>query len=287
MAVPPFFRRPAIQVAAKVGGAVVALWLVSPRVLSLYLSNRSGLRISVSTVWLSGRNPVLHGVQVRTEDGSELVRARRIKLSSGSTVATVVDPAFTVLFGDSELKASTWDLDSASIQRAANWAPRVALDGEVSLALKVRGADTPVRTARFDASRLDALRGFAGASGLVRALTQDTLRIEMTALPSELQRAARRIVRERIADDFKRARRSAAGAVDDARAAARSVERALEGLPDLQNYRDMAQQTNSFLDRISQWLGGSKMEDFETQRQAERQQRAPPAGFRILDEGPA
>eukprot|EP00171_Calliarthron_tuberculosum_P011891 IDg11891t1 len=104
MAIPPFFRRPVVQVAAKIGGAVVAVWLVSPSALSGYLSKRSGLRISVSTIWLSGPNPVLHRVRVRTADGSELVRARRVKLSRGTTVATVLDPAFTVEFGDLELK---------------------------------------------------------------------------------------------------------------------------------------------------------------------------------------
>lgn len=277
----PLFRRPAIQAVAKVGGAVVTIWLATPPVLSWYLSRRSGLRVRVSNVWISGRNPVLRGVRVRNKDGSELVRARRVVLGGDRVVATVSDPVITVLFGDSQLQTSSWDLD---LDRTAEWAPRIALQGEVALALQIRGEETPLRTARFDSGNLEALRGFVGANTLVRRLTQDALRSDMATLPRELRRAAYRIVRERVAEDVEKVRRSTAGTVDDIRSAARTFDRALEGLPDLENYREYARQTDSFLGRISEWLGGVRNQA-ESGTEAQLQERQ--SGYRVLDEGPA
>ncbi len=272
-------------------GAAAGVWYVAlPLSATIYYSRISGMKVRVGRVCVSRFRPCLRQVKVKSpEDDTELVTMEHVVTGgSGGVDATATNAHFNVVFGTRDLKATSWD-----VVQAALWAPRIAFAGDVAVTLRLLGEREPfVRSVKFDAQRVEALRGGAvGSVVFVRALTRDALRADYTRLPKEIRSAARRLIRERIAQDAEKVRKSTVAIIGDLREATREVDAALDGLPDLQHYREYARQTDSFLGKVSSWLGGnidtSESSNRSTELRERAAQRMPVNGYRLLDEGPA
>lgn len=236
---------------------VAGLWAVAPFGLSAYYSATSGLKVRVGRLGVRKWRPVLHDVRVRSPDGVELVTMSSI--SSGGSIpgvqGTATNSHFTVIFSARDLVVNSWD-----VVRAASWAPRIGFEGKVAITLRLKAdpnINTVVDRVTFDARRVEALRGGAVETvGFVRALTRDALRADYAHIPRELRKGARRVLRERFSEDAARVRSTTLSAIGDIREAARRVDTALDGLPDLEQYREYARKTDSLLGGIASWLGG-------------------------------
>lgn len=275
---------------------VAGLWLAAPFGLSAYYSATSGLKVRVGRVGIRKWRPVLHNVRVRSPDGVELVSMSSV--SSGGSMGvqgTAMNSHFTVIFSARDLVVNSWD-----VVRAASWAPRIAFEGKVAISLRLNPENdnnekkmiSVVDRVTFDARRVEALRGGAVESvGFVRALTRDALRADYAHVPRELRRSARRILRERFSEDAARMRSTTLSAIGDIREAARRVDTALDGLPDLEQYREYARKTDSLLGGIASWLGGGRrnrnVRDEEERSGRDRGEHARMdlrQGYRELDE---
>lgn len=272
-------------------GAAAGVWYVAlPLSATIYYSRISGMKVRVGRVCVSRFRPCLRGVTVRSpDDNTELVRMEHVVTGGPSGVdGTATNAHFNVVFGTRDLRATSWD-----VVQAALWAPRIAFSGDVAVTLRLLGEREPfVRSVRFDAQRVEALRGGAvGAVVFVRALTRDAIRVDYRRLPKEVRSAARRLLRERIAQDAEKVRKSTVAIIGDLREATRGVDAALDGLPDLEHYRMYARQTDSFLGKISSWLGGNSESDqspnSNTEQLRDRPAQRMPSEYRILDEGSA
>lgn len=296
----PLYRQPAVQNAMRAAITASAAWLAAAPVASVYLSTRTGMRVRVRRVGVAGWRPVLRGVTLLGPNRTPLASARVVTMgrappppvaSDADTSPrraklpglTATDVTFTVAFAASDLRASNWTSAETS---GACGAPIVALTGSISLAVTVTGP--PVRTVRmtpFGKLRLPPVHGMSACADLVRRLTRSALRYDARSLPNDLQPAARRIAREAIAGDVESARKTTASAVRDLREAARKVDAVLDGLPDLQHYRDFARQSESLLGSLARWLGNPDRE--APPAPATEKPRGPIQGYRILDESTA
>lgn len=268
-------------------GAAAGVWYVAlPLSATIYYSRISGMKVRVGRVCVSRFRPCLRNVKVRSpDDNTELVTMEHVVSGGpGAVDATATNAHFNVVFGNRDLKATSWD-----VVQAALWAPRIAFAGDVGVTLRLEGERDPlVRSMTFDAQRVEALRGGAvGAVFFVRTLTRDAIRADFSKLPREIRRSARRLLRERIAQDAEKMRKSTVSIIGDLREATRGVDAALDGLPDMQQYREYARHTDSFLGKISGWLGGDEDKAKLTIDSEQEVGRMPIKGYRVLDEGPA